>query len=104
MFCDRGARGSCSVMMDGRPIFSCMTLAIECDGANIESAEGIAAAKQPLIEAYIKHHCVQCGYCAPGFVVTARAFLERNPSAVPNATGRRVDDFSHNPLTRFLKH
>jgi len=81
MFCDRGACGSCSVIMDRRPILSCMALAIECDGANIETAEGIAAAKHPLIEAYIKHHCMQCGYCTPGFVVTAKALLDKNPNA-----------------------
>ncbi|MDR1604762.1 MAG: 2Fe-2S iron-sulfur cluster binding domain-containing protein [Gracilibacteraceae bacterium] len=78
-FCDRGACGSCTVIIDGRPVLSCMTLAIECDGKNIETAEGIAAAKHPLIEAYVKHHAMQCGYCTPGFVVTAKALLDRNP-------------------------
>jgi aerobic-type carbon monoxide dehydrogenase small subunit (CoxS/CutS family) len=79
MFCDRGACGSCTVIMDGRPVLSCMTLAIECDGKSIETAEGIAAAKHPLIETYVKHHAMQCGYCTPGFVVTAKALLDRNP-------------------------
>jgi aerobic-type carbon monoxide dehydrogenase small subunit (CoxS/CutS family) len=79
MFCDRGACGSCTVIMDGRPVLSCMTLAIECDGKYIETAEGIAAAKHPLIETYVKHHAMQCGYCTPGFVVTAKALLDRNP-------------------------
>lgn len=80
MFCDRGACGSCTVIMDGRPILSCMTLAIECDGKNIETVEGIAAANHPLIEEYVKHHCMQCGYCTPGFVVTAKALLDKNPN------------------------
>ncbi len=80
MFCDRGACGSCTVIMNGRPVLSCMTLAIECDGAIIETAEGIAAAKHPLIETYVKHHCMQCGYCTPGFVVTAKALLDKNPN------------------------
>jgi aerobic-type carbon monoxide dehydrogenase small subunit (CoxS/CutS family) len=79
MFCDRGACGSCTVIMNTRPILSCMTLAIECDGATIETVEGIAAKNHPLIEAYVKHHCMQCGYCTPGFVVTAKALLDRNP-------------------------
>ena len=79
MFCDRGACGSCTVIMDGRPVLSCMTLAIECDGKRIETAEGIATAKHPLIETYVKHHAMQCGYCTPGFVVTAKALLDRNP-------------------------
>ena len=80
MFCDRGACGSCTVIMDGRPILSCMTLAIECDGKTMETVEGIAAANHPLIDAYVKHHCMQCGYCTPGFVVTAKALLDRNPN------------------------
>ena len=79
MFCDRGACGSCTVIMDGRPILSCMSLAIECDGKTIETIEGIAADNHPLINAYVKHHCMQCGYCTPGFVVTAKALLDRNP-------------------------
>ena len=80
MFCDRGACGSCTVIMDGRPILSCMTLAVECDGRSIETAEGVAAANHPLVESYVKHHCMQCGYCTPGFVVTAKALLDRNPN------------------------
>lgn len=80
MFCDRGACGSCTVIMDGRPILSCMTLAIECDGVTIETAEGIAKASHPLVESYVKHHCMQCGYCTPGFVVTAKALLDRTPN------------------------
>jgi aerobic-type carbon monoxide dehydrogenase small subunit (CoxS/CutS family) len=80
MFCDRGACGSCTVIMEGRPILSCMKLAIECDGAHIETAEGIADAGHPLIESYVKHHCMQCGYCTPGFVTTAKALLDRNPN------------------------
>lgn len=79
MFCDRGVCGSCSVIMDGRPILSCMTLAIECDGKTIETIEGIAASKHPLIEKYVEHHAMQCGYCTPGFVVTAKALLDKNP-------------------------
>jgi len=79
MFCDRGACGSCTVIMDGRPILSCMTLAIECDRRTIETAEGIAAANHPLVESYVKHHTMQCGYCTPGFVTTAKALLDRNP-------------------------
>jgi aerobic-type carbon monoxide dehydrogenase small subunit (CoxS/CutS family) len=72
-----GACGSCTVIMDGRPILSCMTLAIECDGVTIETAEGVAATNPQLIEAYVMNHCMQCGYCTPGFVVTAKALLDR---------------------------
>ena len=75
----RGECGACTVIIDKRPILSCMTLAVECDGKTIETAEGIALKNPPLIEAYVKYHCMQCGYCTPGFVVTAQALLDRNP-------------------------
>jgi aerobic-type carbon monoxide dehydrogenase small subunit (CoxS/CutS family) len=78
-FCGQGACGACAVIMDGRPILSCMTLAIECDNQIIETIEGIAKANHPLIEAYVKYHCMQCGFCTPGFIVTAKALLDRNP-------------------------
>ena len=77
--CDRGICGSCTVIADGRAILSCMRLAIECDGMNIETVEGIASAGHPIVEEYVKHHCMQCGYCTPGFVVTAKAVLDENP-------------------------
>lgn len=79
MFCDRGACGSCTVIMEGRPILSCMSLSIECDGRSIETAEGVAQEGHPLIDAYVKHHTMQCGYCTPGFVTTAKALLDKNP-------------------------
>jgi aerobic-type carbon monoxide dehydrogenase small subunit (CoxS/CutS family) len=78
-FCAEGACGACSVIMDGRPVLSCMLLAIECEGTTIETIEGIARANHPLIAAYVKHSCMQCGFCTPGFVVTAKALLDRNP-------------------------
>ncbi len=79
-FCNGyGACGSCTVIMNHRPVLSCMILAIECEGAVIETAEGIADAKHPLVEAYIRNWAAQCGYCTPGFLVTAKALLDRNP-------------------------
>jgi aerobic-type carbon monoxide dehydrogenase small subunit (CoxS/CutS family) len=78
-FCNGyGACGSCTVLMNGRPILSCITLAAECNGAIIETVEGIADAKHPLIEAYIMNWAAQCGYCTPGFIVTAKALLDHN--------------------------
>jgi aerobic-type carbon monoxide dehydrogenase small subunit (CoxS/CutS family) len=74
-----GACGSCTVIMDGRPILSCLTLAIECDGKQIETAEGIAFSKHALIETYVMNYCMQCGYCTPGFLCTSKALLDRNP-------------------------
>jgi aerobic-type carbon monoxide dehydrogenase small subunit (CoxS/CutS family) len=78
LMCDRGACGSCTVIMDGRAVLSCMTLAIECDGKAIQTVEGIAAENHPVIEEYVANHCMQCGYCTPGFVVTAKNLLDKN--------------------------
>lgn len=78
LMCDHGACGSCTVILNGKAVLSCMTLARDCDGKQVETIEGIAAANHPLIEEYVKHHCMQCGYCTPGFVVTAKAMLDRN--------------------------
>jgi len=75
-----GACGSCTVIMNGRPVLSCLTLACECDGAVIETAEGIAKAKHPIIQSYIKWNAFQCGYCTPGFVTSAKALLDKNPN------------------------
>jgi aerobic-type carbon monoxide dehydrogenase small subunit (CoxS/CutS family) len=76
-FCDRGACGSCTVNIDGRPVLSCMTLAIECEGKTIETIEGISAEHHPLIDTYVMQHALQCGYCTPGFIVTAKALLDQ---------------------------
>ncbi len=73
-----GACGSCTVIMEGRPILSCLTLAIECAGKKIETAEGIALSRHALIETYIVNYCMQCGYCTPGFLCTSKSLLDRN--------------------------
>jgi aerobic-type carbon monoxide dehydrogenase small subunit (CoxS/CutS family) len=75
-----GACGSCGVIMNGRPVLSCMALAIECAGAVIETAEGIAAANHPLVDAYVMNICMQCGYCTPGLLTTTKALLDSNPN------------------------
>jgi aerobic-type carbon monoxide dehydrogenase small subunit (CoxS/CutS family) len=74
-----GACGSCTAIVDGRPILTCMALAVQYDGAVIETAEHLADINHPLIDAYIYNYCMQCGYCTPGFVVTAKALLDKNP-------------------------
>ena len=83
-----GACGSCTVIMNGRPVLSCMTFAADCDGMTIETAEGVAATQPPLIEAYVMNHCMQCGYCTPGFLVTAKALLDR----IPKPTEEEIRD------------
>ena len=79
--CDRGVCGSCTVIIDGRAVLSCTTLAVECAGKTIETVEGIAANPKwnALIHSYTKWDAMQCGYCTPGFVVSAKNLLEHNP-------------------------
>jgi len=80
--CDRGVCGSCTVIIDGRAVLSCSTLAVECEGKSIQTVEGIAAAPKwkPLIDSYCKWDAMQCGYCTPGFVVSAKSLLDKNPN------------------------
>jgi len=80
--CDRGVCGSCTVIIDGRSVLSCTTLAVECEGKAIQTVEGIAAdAKwKPLIDSYCKWDAMQCGYCTPGFLVSSKNLLDKNPN------------------------
>jgi carbon-monoxide dehydrogenase small subunit len=79
--CSAGECGACTVMLNGEPVNSCMVLAVECDGANIVTVEGLASDKQldPVQEALIHEGGVQCGFCSPGVLITSRALLDRNP-------------------------
>lgn len=79
MMCDRGACGSCSVLIDGVPALSCTTLAVECEGRAIETSEGIAADPKwrPLVEAYARNDAAQCGYCTPGQFTVAKYVIEK---------------------------
>jgi aerobic-type carbon monoxide dehydrogenase small subunit (CoxS/CutS family) len=76
----QGACGSCTVIMNGRPVLSCSTLAADCNGAVIETAEGLADSNHPLIDSYVMNWTAQCGYCTPGFILTAKALLDHNPN------------------------
>ena len=79
--CAAGECGACTVLLDGEPINSCMVLAAECDGAHVVTVEGLADDKQldPLQEAIIQEGGVQCGFCTPGILISARGLLDRNP-------------------------
>jgi aerobic carbon-monoxide dehydrogenase small subunit len=79
--CEAGECGACVVMMNGRPVNSCMVLAPEADGAVIATVEGLAQDDQldPLQQAFIESGATQCGFCTPGILVNARALLDRNP-------------------------
>jgi carbon-monoxide dehydrogenase small subunit len=79
--CESGECGACTVIMDGEPVNSCMVLAVECEGANIVTVEGLAedGRLDPLQEALIQEGGLQCGFCTPGVLMSARALLNRNP-------------------------
>ena len=79
--CDTGNCGACSVTVDGLLVKSCMMLAVQADGASIETVEGLADGDQltALQQSFSEHHALQCGYCTPGMLVSATALLERNP-------------------------
>ena len=79
--CGEGECGACTVLMDSKPVNSCLILAVETDGADIQTIEGLSenGAIHPIQEAFIDNGSVQCGYCTPGFIMTAKALLERNP-------------------------
>jgi xanthine dehydrogenase YagT iron-sulfur-binding subunit len=83
LVCDRGQCGSCTVIVDGRPAYACMLLAVDLRGKKIRTIEGLGepGALSPLQEAFWKHDASMCGFCTPGFVMAIQACLERNPRA-----------------------
>jgi len=80
--CDTGNCGACSVLVDGTLVKSCMLLAVQADGAEIETVEGLAEGDEltTLQQAFSDHHALQCGYCTPGMLMSATALLRANPS------------------------
>ena len=82
--CELGECGACAVLLDGKPVLSCLVLALECDGRNVITVEGLAADGNlhPLQETFADLGAAQCGYCTPAILVTAKALLDQN--ANPN--------------------
>ena len=80
--CDRGTCGACTVIMDGKAVYACTVLAIDAQGKKIQTIEGsrTAGKPHPVSQAFVNHDAQQCGYCTPGFVMAAKAFLDHNPN------------------------
>jgi len=80
--CELGECGACAVILDGQPVLSCLVLGVECDGREVVTVEGLATDGRlhPLQDAFADLGAAQCGYCTPGFLITAKALLDRNPN------------------------
>src|SRR6201997_4500564 len=79
--CEHGVCGACTVLVDGKPVRSCLMFAVQAAGKPIRTVEGLARGEtlHPLQRAFIEHHGLQCGFCTPGFLMLAAGVLERNP-------------------------
>lgn len=80
--CNRGECGACTVIIDGKTVLACSIFALDADGAEIETVEGLADGDQlhPVQESFVKHDAMQCGFCTPGFIMSSTALLKQNPT------------------------
>jgi carbon-monoxide dehydrogenase small subunit len=83
--CNEGECGACTVLMEGRPVASCMVLAMDVQNKHITTIEGLAEGEKlhPLQEAFVKHGGIQCGFCTPGMIMSAKALLDEHPDPTP---------------------
>jgi len=83
--CNEGECGACTVLIDGKPVASCLVLAVAAHGKEITTIEGLAKGTKldPVQEAFVKKTAIQCGFCTPGMVMVAKAFLKENPKPTP---------------------
>src|SRR5213592_936562 len=81
--CDRGTCGACTVIVDGHPVYSCSMLAVEAEGRDITTVEGIGTPTKlnEVQRAFVKHDAQQCGFCTPGFIAASTAFVRKHPNA-----------------------
>jgi aerobic carbon-monoxide dehydrogenase small subunit len=104
--CEHGVCGACTVVVDGAPVRSCLVLAVQVDGASVETVEGLArddgqggSVLHPVQEAFRECHALQCGFCTPGFLMTIKAGLE-NRDAAAELTEEEVDELVGGNLCR----
>jgi len=84
--CDSTSCGACTVILDGKPVKSCTVFAVQANGSEVQTIEGVANADgslHPLQEGFWQKHGLQCGYCTPGMIMTSKAWLEKNPNPTP---------------------
>ncbi len=94
IMCNEGECGACTVLIDSRPVLSCMTLAIDCENKNILTIEGMAdpltGNLHPIQQAFVAKSGMQCGICTPGMILTAKALLDENPAPTENEVRRAL--------------
>lgn len=90
--CDEGTCGACTVLLDGKPVYACMTLTIECEGREVETVErlSIDGKLHPIQRAFIEYDALQCGFCTPGQILSLKALLDANPNPTPEDVKRAV--------------
>lgn len=90
--CGEGACGTCTVLVNGKPVRSCLTLAVEAQGKEIETIEGLASEGElhPVQRAFIERGAIQCGFCTPAMILTSKAFLEENPNPTEEEVRRAI--------------
>ena len=91
--CDRGACGACTMLVDGRPVYSCSTLAIEVQGKQIRNVDGLASGNtlHPVQQAFVDRDALMCGFCTPGFIMASVGLLEKHPNPTPEQIKKGLD-------------
>ena len=90
--CGEGACGTCTVLLDGKPVRSCLTLAVEVQGREITTIEGLAPMGElhPVQRAFVEYGAIQCGFCTPGMILTVKALLDENPNPTEQEARRAI--------------